>query len=583
MISLLLSLTVTLLLLPFTLSLTFQNLTYTHPSLKNPILTSLSGTIPPSSLTYIIGPSGSGKTSLINILTNRVTSGSITGSIFDDDNVAYVTQDDGLHAFLTVQETVDFWIDLLLPKLIKDDRRMKGDEFINKFNLDKSRKTLIGNAKIRGISGGERKRLSILLSLILPKSYLFLDEPFSGLDTTSIELVQDCLKNLREKEGVAIVIVSHDLKNVGGEIWGLSEGKIVYRGGENNVEKFFKGKGIQDVRDLEKMMDVLTKGVDFSDERDFMVREGDNNDLILKKNTSPLLPTREHNKKKSLCPPSSFIRQTLHLTKRALIETYRSRGSTIIKAITQVSIGLIYGTLYQIKNNQAGVYDRFGLLSLISIGGLNLSLAGTIRAFPKERVLIKKEQSERLFSIGPYFISKALSGLPVTVGLSCLFGSVVYPLTGLNPERFKTFLSLLTVHSVTAEALGLLISSLSGSEEKALAFFAPLTVLQVIFDGRNLSYENTPRFLRPLQGLSLVRLNWQSLAINEFKGLKFSKKDRRGKNVIESGDDALEIFGIEGSIWDRVKKQLKFVGVCWGMAVATLVGGGGFVRIKDDK
>lgn len=78
-------------------------------------------------------------------------------------------------------------------------------------------------------------------------------------------------------------------------------------------------------------------------------------------------------------------------------------------------------------------------------------------------------------------------------------------------------------------------------------------------------------------------MNWQSLAINEFKGLKFSKKDRRGKNVIESGDDALEIFGIEGSIWDRVKKQLKFVGVCWGMAVATLVGGGGFVRIKDDK
>lgn len=153
MLPFLISLTVTLLLLPFTLSLTFQNLTYTHPSLKNPILTSLSGTIPPSSLTYIIGPSGSGKTSLINILTNRVTSGSITGSVFDDDNVAYVTQDDGLHAFLTVQETVDFWIDLLLPKLSKDDRIMKGDEFINKFNLDKSRKTLIGNAKIRGISG----------------------------------------------------------------------------------------------------------------------------------------------------------------------------------------------------------------------------------------------------------------------------------------------------------------------------------------------------------------------------------------------------------------------------------------------
>ncbi|GMH88740.1 hypothetical protein TrVE_jg1002 [Triparma verrucosa] len=438
------------------------------------------------------------------------------------------------------------------------------------FNLKGQCDTLIGNDKIRGISGGELKRLTILLSIILPKSYLFLDEPYSGLDSYSSSEIKILISKIVEG-GTAVVVVTHDLKDISGEIWCMSSGRIVYKGTSKNVSDYFSKKDVKGVTNFEEFMEEATKGIEIDYDGEWNVRS----DGVTTVSSDVGIFNR-------LKPRSGFLRQTRILLGRSFKEAWRSRGSTIIKSITQVSIALIYGTLYHINNNQASIYDRFGLLSLVSIGTLNLSLAGTLRAFPKERVRVKKEQKERLFSVIPYFISKAISSLPITASLSCLFGSIVYPLTGLNPSGFKSFLGLLTMHSITSESLGLLISSLSGSEDKALAFFGPLTVLQVIFDGRNLSYENTPKVLRWLQGISLVRLNWQSLVINEFKGLKFNKDGRRGKVVIESGEEAVKVFGIEGGVGERVGKQIKFVGICWGMAIATMLGGGGFIKIKGE-
>ncbi|GMI27689.1 hypothetical protein TrRE_jg64 [Triparma retinervis] len=72
--------------------------------------------------------------------------------------------------------------------------------------------------------------------------------------------------------------------------------------------------------------------------------------------------------------------------------------------------------------------DRLGLLNLIAIGTLNLGMASSIRSFPKEKKIIKEERELGLFGVAPYFVAKAISEIPVTTGLSCLFGCVVYPL-----------------------------------------------------------------------------------------------------------------------------------------------------------
>jgi len=154
-----------------------------------------------------------------------------------------------------------------------------------------------------------------------------------------------------------------------------------------------------------------------------------------------------------------------------------------------------------------------------------------------------------------------VSEIPVTSALSCLFGSVVYPLCGLSkaPGAFRNFITLLTLHSVTSKSLGLLVSALSPSAETALAFFAPLTILQIIFDGKNLSYENTPRFLKFMQHLSLVRVAWQGFSINEFEGLEFKQTRGKGGTVIKTGKDALE------QVRETIgRSEARGFGVCYG-------------------
>lgn len=149
---------------------------------KKAILQDVSGKISSGQLLAIMGPTGCGKTSLLNILAARVPRGgskyaSLSGSIKlnskkRDENKfrsisAYVLQDDNLYAHLTVLETLQLAATFFLPAETTEDERMALVEaVIAELGLVKARDTAIGNDKVRGVSGGERKRVSVAVQLI---------------------------------------------------------------------------------------------------------------------------------------------------------------------------------------------------------------------------------------------------------------------------------------------------------------------------------------------------------------------------------------------------------------------------------
>ena len=160
------------------------NLTATTNS-KNPkeVISKVIGKASKGKLHAIIGPSGSGKTTLLNILAGIVPKGSLKlkGKLNKPStsaNNVFVQQDDLLFTQLTVGETLE------TSARLKNGNTNVVHSILTKLGIKKVENTIVGDAKSRGISGGEKKRLSIgneLIGIDGDEAIIFADEPTVSL------------------------------------------------------------------------------------------------------------------------------------------------------------------------------------------------------------------------------------------------------------------------------------------------------------------------------------------------------------------------------------------------------------------
>ena len=185
------------------------------------ILKNIHGSAEPGRLIAIMGPTGSGKTSLLNVLAARtLASGaaSLSGEILIDGkqrdeetfrrHSAYVQQDDVVYAHQTVSETLQMAADLRLRDASQEQSSRLVQSLIQQLGLVRAKDTEIGNSRVRGVSGGERKRTNIGIELTADPGVLFLDEPTSGLDSFQAEAVVRVLSKLCQ-EGRTIFMSIH--------------------------------------------------------------------------------------------------------------------------------------------------------------------------------------------------------------------------------------------------------------------------------------------------------------------------------------------------------------------------------------
>ena len=194
---------------PFLLS--FNNLSYDivhrrrfdfsrgKPASVKPLLNDVSGEACDGDILAVLGASGAGKSTLIDALAGRV--GSLRGTVtLNGEKIlqtrllkvisAYVMQDDLLFPMLTVKETLMFASEFRLPRSLSKSKKMERVQtLIDKLGLRNAADTIIGDEGHRGVSGGERRRVSIGIDIIHDPILLFLDEPTSGLDSTNAYMV----------------------------------------------------------------------------------------------------------------------------------------------------------------------------------------------------------------------------------------------------------------------------------------------------------------------------------------------------------------------------------------------------------
>ncbi|KAG0321036.1 ABC transporter G member 22, partial [Podila horticola] len=177
----------------------------------------------PGRVLAIMGPSGSGKTTLLDLLANRQARniGKFHGEILLNGLpidqfgpvrkrlVGYVTQESDFIETLTVLETLTFAAKMRLPRSMNIQEKVERVyEVMQELNLTHIKDTKVGGPTIRGISGGEKRRITIGIELLSSPSVLLLDEPTTGLSSTDALNVTNAIKDLSSK-GRTVILAVH--------------------------------------------------------------------------------------------------------------------------------------------------------------------------------------------------------------------------------------------------------------------------------------------------------------------------------------------------------------------------------------
>ncbi|XP_050379339.1 putative white-brown complex homolog protein 30 isoform X2 [Argentina anserina] len=237
----------------------FKDLTLTLKGKDKNLLRCVTGKLYPGRVSAVMGPSGAGKTTFLSALSGKVHGCTVTGSILINGKaepmtaykriIGFVPQDDIVHGNLTVEENLRFSARCRLSaNMPKPDKVLVVERVIEALGLGAVRDSLVGTVEKRGISGGQRKRVNVGLEMVMEPSLLILDEPTTGLDSASSQLLLKALRR-EAREGVNICMVLHQpsyaLFRMFDDFILLAKGGLtVFHGSVKKVEEYFAGIGI---------------------------------------------------------------------------------------------------------------------------------------------------------------------------------------------------------------------------------------------------------------------------------------------------------------------------------------------------
>jgi len=590
-------------------SIGFHSVTYTV-KVKDPdtkqvvdrnILTNCTGSIQPGTLNAIMGSSGGGKTSLLDVLADRKDAGSVNGTILVDGaprdsenfkhNSGYVVQDDIVMGTLTVRENLMFSAELRLPGTISySEKQKRVQNVIDELGLGKVAESKVGNEFIRGISGGERKRVNIGMELITSPSVLFLDEPTTGLDATTSSQVLALLKRLA-RHGRTIVLSIHQPRFKIFEMFDtltlLSEGNFVYHGPSSGVIPYFSSVGFpcgEHNNPADYILDVVSGGEVPQGEQDAPQDHDDAQErrrriralqerLWAQYQGSPFarraLADFEHertHRHAHVCAntyqgtyAASWLTQVAVTSKRAFKNVVRNPATSIGQVMVNILVAVLVGGIFYRLDEQTDVTrivrDRTGCLFFVSIN-LMFSNMSALEIFLKERVIFMHEKASGYYRVSAYFVSKLLCDMvPVRILPTAVFCVVVYFMTGLQRDagKFGWFLLVAELQGMCAAAVCFMFSSLISVFAIANLTVTLFYVLMMIFSGLLVSINSWPDSSRWVGYLSFTKYSYELFVENEFEGLVIPCKEEgdpcTGEEVLAPG--ILDIPDL-GEKWKKV-------------------------------
>lgn len=491
----------------------------------------------------ILGPSGSGKSTLLGILAGSpdeldqrsVVQGhaSLDGVSIASETcrrrIAFVAQVETLLPTLTVGETVRMSALMRLPGSMPpeevDARVCTALEELGLVHIKNSRVGGGGNSGIRGISGGERKRVAIGIELVNRRDVLLLDEPFSGLDSHSSLNLMRSLKKLAAA-GRIVVLSLHSpspaLFNSLDRAYVLARGRCIFAGTPYEAEDTFAAAGIPcpvGCAIAEHILEVASDYDNLSKDLRTPCIEGQPLASHEKSNISSI-PIENGGAWKATRP--SFGRQMAVLFWRTGTDIIRNPALLLLHWIMALGMGIFVGCIffdagYDIsgaQNRAGGVFFALAFFAFTSLTSIDL--------LASERKLVAREVRSGCYSPFSYLVAKAaLDGLLLRVIPVFLYSAPFYPMMGLASESSKValFLMVLLTFALAAGALSLAVAIATNSPGQAALVMNIVLLISLLVGGFFVNAASMPGWISWLRFLSIFYYGYQSLISNEMSDL----------------------------------------------------------------
>jgi len=405
-----------------------------------------------------------------------------------------IPQEDRLHGFYSCQTYLEHYTRLSGQEVKNSRNKIK--KILADLGLTKCKDVKVGDMFLKGLSGGQKRRLSIALEAISSPSSFFLDEPTSGLDSESAFQVMKFLKKYVEHAKDRRVILT--IHQPSSYLWELidnvillAKGKLMYAGPRDEMESFFEMKGYPTPPNFNPADHYVTVANDeFQSEVTklsieewvdaFKRYKKDNNLLGITKNSSgPHLSMRRKSRLTSVVRAGD-IRTAFELIRRYALNLWFNPGILFIRVFINSLLSLVVGTLFWKlgeKDSFGSVNARIGVLYYVKSFYVYMSIA-VLPFTIEERSIVDKEVRNGYYHPAIYQAAQALSSIPCVALLSALGTGVVMAMTGLKESIWffcNVFLALFC-----AEALAQLVSHIVPHFIIGMAILAGVSIFALV-------------------------------------------------------------------------------------------------------
>lgn len=503
------------------------------------LIRDFTGVIRPGEMMLVLGRPGSGCSTFLKVIANSrgsfqsvegdVIYGGIPSSKMDKrfrGEAVYNAEDDQHLPSLTVGQTLKFSLLTKTKKNARGNIELIIDSFLKMFAMSHTKDTLVGDAYTRGVSGGERKRVSIAETLATKSTVTCWDNSTRGLDAST---AFNYAKSLRIMTDVSDRTTLTTLYQAGEGIYNLmdkvlviDEGRMLYQGPANEAKQYFVDLGFycpprQTTADfLTSLCDVnarqFRKGYEdrcpktaeelekafrqshayrvvMDDVAGFEKHISDTDHSDAQVFVDSVRDAKSRTVMKQSVYTVSLWKQVLACTRREFWLIWGDKTSLYTKFFVIISNGLIVGSLfYNTPDNTSGAFLRGGVafFSLLFLGWLQLS---ELMKAVSGRSVIERHSDYAFYRPSAVSLARVLADLPILIIEVIIFGLIMYFMTGLDLTASKFFIYMLFVYVTTIclTALYRMFAAVSPTMDDAVRFSGIALNLLIVFTGYSLA------------------------------------------------------------------------------------------------